>query len=507
MLDKRSSNNNNCALCGRLLFSKKEKKSKAVEEEKEEIINGIHFRFDTKDCAVLFKRFRSVYGDSKFKELLGQEQYISDPFWNKVIPTEKEIREIEKEESEKSENIILQIIRDPAEVQKLGFELIRSAKEEILIIFSTANAFHRQIRVGGAKLLREVTIAKRDLNIRILTPQDERIKEVSSELKQQLKKIEVRHVEESLQTKVTVLIVDRKYSLSIEFKDDTKDSVYEAIGLATYSNSKSTVISYISIFESLWKQVELIERVTKLSEELKYQENVHRQFINVAAHELRSPIQPILGLAEILRSRKKRETDEKQDELLAIIIRNAKRLKELTENILDITRIENQSLNLHKEVVNIDELISKALEDIKSQTNYKKSIRLIYDDSKKESSSPPLLVEADRGRLIQVISNLLSNAIKFTKEEGMITVATEKRSNNNMDLLLVRVTDTGSGIDDDIMPRLFEKFVTRSEKGIGLGLFISKSIIEAHGGRIWAENNADGKGAIFTFTLPLLSAK
>ena len=505
MLDKRSSsNNNNCALCGKLLFSKKEEKSKAVEEEKEEIINGIHFRFDTKDCAVLFKRFRSVYGDSKFKELLGQEQYISDPFWNKVIPTEQEIREIEKEESEKSENIILQIIRDPAEVQKLGFELIRSAKEEISIIFSTANAFHRQIRIGGGQLLREVTIAKRDLNIRILTPSDERIRELSSELKHQLKKIEVRHVEESLQSKVTVLIVDRKYSLSIEFKDDTKDSVYEAIGLATYSNSKSTVISYISIFESLWKQVELIERVTKLSEELKYQENVHRQFINVAAHELRSPIQPILGLAEIIRSRKERG-NEKQDELLAIIIRNAKRLKELTENILDITRIENQSLNLHKEVVNIDELISKALEYIKSQTNYKKSMRLIYDDSKKESSST-LLVEVDRGRLIQVISNLLSNAIKFTKEEGTITIATEK-SRNNMDLLLVRVKDTGTGIDEDIMPRLFEKFVTKSEKGIGLGLFISKSIIEAHGGRIWAENNADRRGATFTFSLPLLSTK
>ena len=504
MLDNKSSNNN-CALCGKILFSKKEEKSKAVEEENEEIINGIHFRFDTKDCAIMFKRFRSVYGDSKFKELLGQEQYISDPFWNKVIPTEQEIREIEKEESEKSENIILKIIRDPAEVQKLGFELIRSAKEEISIIFSTANAFHRLIRIGGGQLLREVTMAKRGLNIRILTPRDERIKEVSSELKQQLKKIEVRHIEESLQTKVTVLIVDRKYSLSIEFKDDTNDSVYEAIGLATYSNSKSTVVSYISIFESLWKQVELIERVTKLSEELKYQENMHRQFINVAAHELRSPIQPILGLAEILRSRKERET-EKQDELLAIIIRNAKRLKELTENILDITRIENQSLNLHKEVVNVDDLILKTLEDIKSQTNYKKSIRLIYDDSKKESSSPPLLVEADRERLIQVISNLLSNAIKFTKEEGMITVETEKRS-NDIDLLLVRVKDTGTGIDDDIMPRLFEKFVTRSEKGIGLGLFISKSIIEAHGGRIWAENNADRRGATFTFSLPLLSAK
>ena len=503
MLDKKSSNNI-CALCGKILFSKKEEKSKAVEEEKEEIINGIHFHFDTKDCAIMFKRFRSVYGDNKFKELLGQEQYISDPFWNKVIPTEQEIREIENEESEKSENIILQIIRDPAEVQKLGFELIRSAKEEISIIFSTANAFHRLIRVGGGQLLREVTMAKRGLNIRILTPPDERIKEVSSELKQQLKKIEVRHIEESLQTKVTVLIVDRKYSLSIELKDDTNDSVYGAIGLATYSNSKSTVVSYVSIFESLWKQVELIERVTKLSEDLKYQENVHRQFINVAAHELRSPIQPILGLAEILRSKKEKE-NEKQDELLAIIIRNAKRLKELTENILDLTRIENQSLNLQKEIINIDDLILKTLEDIKSQTNYKKSIRLIYDDSKKESSSP-LLVEVDRGRLIQVISNLVSNAIKFTKEEDTITVATEKRS-NNMDLLLVRVKDTGTGIDEDIMPKLFEKFVTKSEKGIGMGLFISKSIIEAHGGRIWAENNADRRGATFTFSLPLLSTK
>ena len=503
MLEKRQNNNNNkCALCGKILFSKKEV-SKKNEDDNEEIINGVHFHFDTKDCAIMFKRFRSVYGDSKFEELLGQEQYISDPFWNKVIPTEQEIREIEKQ-SAQSENVILQNIRDPAEVQKLGFELIRSAKEEVLIIFSTTNAFHRQIRLGGDQLLREVSTSKTGLNIRILTPSDEKIKEVSSKLKQQLKNIEVRHVEESSQTKVTVLIVDRKYSLSVELKDDTKDSVDEAIGLATYSNSKSTVLSYISIFESLWKQAELIEHVTKLSEELKYQENAHTQFINVAAHELRSPIQPILGLAEILKSRREKEI-EKQDELLSIIIRNAKRLNELTENILDITRIENLSLTLRKEAINIDDLIIKILEDVKSQMNYKKNIRLIYDESKKDFSSP-LLVEADRGRLTQVISNLLSNAIKFTKEEGTITIATEKIS-NSMDLLLVSVKDNGTGIDEDIMPRLFERFVTRSEKGIGLGLFISKSIIEAHEGKIWAENNVGSSGATFTFSLPLISTK
>ena len=278
-----SSDNNKCALCGKILPLTNQDKFDTSKEEL--IIDGILYRFDAKDCANMFKRFRSVYGN-KFSELLGLEQYISDPFWNKVIPSEQEISEIEKEATAKSEDTILQIIRDPIEVQKLGFELIRSANEEVLIIFSTANAFHRQERIGGIQLLREVIPTKRELNIRILTPSDERIKETSSELQHQLKKVEVRHVEESLQTKVTVLVVDRKYSLAIELKDDTKDSVHEAIGLATYSNSKSTVISYVSIFESLWKQVELIEQVTKLIEKSKDEEKMHKEFINIAAHEL-----------------------------------------------------------------------------------------------------------------------------------------------------------------------------------------------------------------------------
>ena len=502
MMDKVSSNNNNkCALCGKILpLTKHEKFGTNIGEEI--IIDEIPYRFDAKDCATMFKRFRSVYGN-KFDELLGQEQYISDPFWNKVIPSEQEIREIEKEESSKSEeNIILQIIRDPAEVQKIGFELIRSAKDEVLIIFSTANAFHMQEHVGGIQLLGEVITTKKELNIRILTPTDERIKKISSELRHQLKKIEVRHIEESLQSKVTVLVTDRKYSLAVELKDDTKNSVHEVIGFATYSNSKSTVISYVSIFESLWKQVELIEQVTKLSEKLREEEKMHKEFINIAAHELRSPIQPIVGLAEILSSKKETEI-AKQEELLSVIIRNAKRLKELTENILDITRIENQSLNLHKELVDIDDLIANALEDVKTQVSYKHNIKLIYNDYQKES---PLFVEADRGRLTQVISNLLSNAIKFTKE-GTITVVTEEKRSNNIDLLLVRVRDSGTGINESIMPILFKKFATRSEKGMGLGLFVCKSIIEAHGGKIWAENNADGKGATFTFSLPLLSIK
>lgn len=223
----RDSSNNKCALCGKILFTNK------PETIKKEIIDGIHYFFDTKDCAIMFKRFRSVY-DNKFNELLGQKDYVSDPFWNKVIPSEKEIKEIEKENAKSD---ILQIIRDPAEVQKLGFELVRSAKEEVLVMFSTANAFHRQERIGGIHLLSKMTAAKRGLHIRILTPADARIKEIASEVERQQQKVEVRYIEESLRTEVTVLIRDRKYSLAVELRDDTNDMIHSAIELATYSNS------------------------------------------------------------------------------------------------------------------------------------------------------------------------------------------------------------------------------------------------------------------------------
>lgn len=231
-------------------------------------------------------------------------------------------------------------------------------------MFSTPNAFHSQDWSVGVRLS-DMTDFKRDINIRIITPTDDKINEITSELKQnqQTKNIEIRHIQEALSITITVLIVDRKHSLSIELIDDTEANVHETIRFATYSNSKSSAISYIAIFESLWKQVELIEQISKMTEKLKTKEKVHKEFINIAAHELRSPVQPILGLAELLRSRKEIGIG-KQDELLTVIIRNAKRLKELTENILDITRIEDQTLHLHKELVDLDDSIANTLEPV-----------------------------------------------------------------------------------------------------------------------------------------------
>jgi signal transduction histidine kinase len=233
----------------------------------------------------------------------------------------------------------------------------------------------------------------------------------------------------------------------------------------------------------------------KANEQLKNQEKIQEEFINVAAHELRTPIQPILGLSELLQSK---EENEEKHRLIETITRNAKRLHRLTEDILDISKIESQSLKLHKEQFNVNDLISNVVQDYRNQIEKDDIITLSYK-SKKDIN---FLVEADRYRITQVISNLLDNAIKFTKE-GIISVTLEKKKEDNRQEVLVSVKDSGTGIHSDILPKLFSKFATKAEKGTGLGLFISRSIVEAHGGRIWGENNTDGKGARFSFTLPL----
>jgi two-component system sensor histidine kinase VicK len=311
--------------------------------------------------------------------------------------------------------------------------------------------------------------------------------------------VDFRIAEEKLQTQITLVLIDKKHCMILELKDDTRDSSYTAAGLSTYSNSKSIILSYASIFEILWKQNELYEQ-------LKIHDKMQKEFIDVAAHELRTPIQPILGLAQVLQSKMKSDNNASNahyQELLNPIVRNAKRLQQLTEDILDVTKIESQSLQLKKELLNINEVILTVLADY--GTNIKKIQSGITNSNVKIAlnSKDYVFVMADRSRLYQVLANVLNNAIKFT-EEGSITITVQKIRDVNE--ALVSIKDTGAGIDAEILPRLFSRFTTKSQtSGTGLGLFISKGIIEAHGGRIWAENNADGKGAIFSFTLPIVN--
>jgi signal transduction histidine kinase len=319
--------------------------------------------------------------------------------------------------------------------------------------------------------------------------------------------------------KVTVLIVDRKYSLIIELNDDSKDDSYEAIGLATYSNSKSTVLSYASIFESLWMQSELYQQLKEAHKQLKVHDKMQKEFINIAAHELRNPIQPILGLTDIVR---RNETDLQQKEFLGIVARNARKLKQLTEDVLDVTRIESNTLQLNKEEFDLRDLVMHAIEEYKNQVAVQgNKIKLVYyedgDDYYEHGNTQSgrdgqkVVVYADKYRLNQVITNLLSNSIKFTNDRETISIKIKKSDGNNSignndNTTTVSIKDTGPGIDSEILPRLFTKFATKSDKGtgIGLGLFISKKIVEAHGGKIWAQNNCNENGATFYFNLPLI---
>jgi two-component system sensor histidine kinase VicK len=222
---------------------------------------------------------------------------------------------------------------------------------------------------------------------------------------------------------------------------------------------------------------------------------MQKEFISIAAHEIKTPIQAILGMSGILKY-----YPERTDEVVEVISRNAVRLQRLSTNILDATRIESQTFKLERERFNIRDLIPIIIEDYKERikNNANSGIELMYNNN---LNNDPIVVEADRERIIQVISNLISNSIQFTNE-GYISLNIV--TDNDRKEVIVTVKDSGIGINPEILPRLFSKFVTRSQRGTGLGLFISKNIIESHGGRIWAESNVlDGKGTIFGFTLPL----
>jgi signal transduction histidine kinase len=233
------------------------------------------------------------------------------------------------------------------------------------------------------------------------------------------------------------------------------------------------------------------------NDQLKVHDKMQKEFINIAAHELRTPIMPILGEAEFIEHQfnNTRKTVEIEKEQLSLIIRNAKRLDRLASDILDVSKIESQSLKLNKERFNLKEVLSAAVQDLRDHIakniGNNPSLQVLY-------KADDIIVSADKERISQVISNILNNALKFT-EEGYISISTERKGKD----VIITVKDTGVGIDSEILPRLFSKFTTKSEKGTGLGLYISKNIVERHGGKIWAANNADGKGATFIFSIPI----
>jgi signal transduction histidine kinase len=270
--------------------------------------------------------------------------------------------------------------------------------------------------------------------------------------------------------------------------------VASALGIffvITYWNKGLRKVVYI-------QTKELQETTKKLS----YHDKLQKEFIDIAAHEFRTPIQSVLSYSEMIHTNLKNF-----DQYFDRIIRNAKRLEKLTEDVLDVSRIEGKNLQLTKSYFDLNHTIEQVIEDHQKEA-LEKEIKISFD-----SKNVTTTIHADEARLQQVIDNLLSNAINFTNKGNIIVSSfrgtedingkIDDSNNSDKESIVVEIKDTGAGINPEMMPRLFEKFATRSISGTGLGLYISKSIIDSHGGRIWAYNNKDGKGATFTFMLPV----
>jgi signal transduction histidine kinase len=434
---------------------------------------------------------------SNAREVIEQQRYIFRSFWNKAIPAKQRIKEIE----EGIEAEFVEVITDGIKAANLMVDFAKSVREEAQLILSQPKTMEQAGKLGMLDHLIHAANSY-GAEIRVITPITVENSKLARQIMNQAPNIQILAGPVST---AGLFVQDGERYLKAEDKDPNAAETAEATSRVIYSNSKNGVKSFKSIFETLWKQSELYEQLRIANEKLILHDNMQKEFINIAAHELRTPIQPILGLVEILglQFSEEGEDDEKttkekaeitRDEL-AILVRNAKRLERLSSNILDIARIESGTLHLNIQEFNLNDVLSPLVQDARNviKNTGKEDVITQYVPSDNN-----IVLKADKDRLSEVVWNLLDNATKFT-EKGSISIASRKENSH----ITVTVKDSGSGIDSDVLPKLFTKFVTKSEKGTGLGLYIAKSIIEAHGGKIWAESNKDGKGATFTFTLPL----
>jgi two-component system sensor histidine kinase VicK len=424
---------------------------------------------------------------SNVRGIIEQQQYLFNSLWDKSIPAEQRIEEIERGIQAE----FFEIINDTKKISEILIDLAKSVVNEVVLLLPNDRALVRIDRLGVIDSL--LNASRNGVIIKIICPlsnENKRIQEKIFDAPPNVKLIDGSNSQHGL------YIIDGIKFLRVELVKPEAESFLEAIGFAIYSNNKRSADLYRWMFELLWN-----ERVINL--ESKKANQMQKEFMNVAAHELRTPIQPIVGLAHLLRYEKE-YMKGKEQESLDVIIRNAERLQRLAENILDASRIESQRLTLRKGKFNLDDLLFNIVQDYcqqgKNSTSSGEGVAILY-----EPPDENIVVEADKERISQVMRNIIGNALEFTNEGNVsVTLRRERqKEKEGKQIAVVTVRDTGCGVDPAIISRVFEKFVTKSEKGTGLGLFVSKSIVQAHEGRIWVQNNTEGeKGATFYFTLP-----
>jgi two-component system sensor histidine kinase VicK len=463
-----------------------------------------HLRYTPLNFSVTDKEFNftvsnTVDGSTSPNVLISNElPYIKqfnslfEELWSQGVNTADRILEIEKG----IEPDFFEVINEKNKAAELLLSLSKLAKEEVLFLLPNDKELIRMKKLGVLDTLQKASL--RGVNVRVICP----VSNVNLELVEQLRvQSQIKFVKGN-ESESGIMIIDSSHFISAELVNPSSERFSEAIGVALYSNSKRSTSMLRSFFNSLWNQAELLRR-------LELQEKMEKEFVNMAAHELRTPVQPLLGMTDILMSQLEEEEKVEGDkrnktkeitvtkEDLEMIARNAKRLERLTSDILDASRIESNALKLNLELIDLNEKIRIVVNDERSTIPQGKNLEIIFD----QKESAPLFVRADKLRLFEVLSNLIGNAIKFSDSGGTIIVTAEKSASKKE--AIVSIKDRGKGIDKEIVPRLFTKFASTSDRGTGLGLYLSKGIIQAHGGSIWAENNKNGIGATFRFTLPL----
>ena len=406
---------------------------------------------------------------------VGHFYRLFEEMWKNGVDARKRMEEIVGGVEHSS----VEVVENPQETMRIAWDLIESSRE-ILLMFSTPKAFLRQVGAGAFERLRP-TLNKTGTTMKVLIPYDEQVIPVIEKVRDEVPNVEFRVMGEGLKTKISILVADKAKTLVIETRDDDKEGLAEALGTATYTESRSLAVSYAAIFENIWKQTDMYEK-------LKLHEKMQSDFVNIAAHELRTPVQAIINYAELAAA-----NNEHRDEYYVRLLRNVNRLQTLTEDILEAARIDSGTLRLAKERFDLNAVVEAAADEVRASCKLKGVSVVVVPSATRR------MVVGDKGRLGRVVSNLLGNSVKFT-EKGSITVTVEAGGEN---VVRVRVADTGSGIDPSILPRLFSRFVAKSRSGTGLGLYISKSLVEEHGGRIWVEKNEQGRGATFAFEIPV----
>lgn len=345
---------------------------------------------------------------------------------------------------------------------------------------------------GGFKMIDR--IGAKGIRVRVLTLPDQENSFEIRKIKSKYPNIYFRDLEQVITSFNRIMVFDKENTVIWEVTDDDQLKFTEALGKAIFIDGLKTSETIASIFDSLWTQSEIHNRLKEAHEKVKVHDKMQSRFMDLVAHELRTPLQSILGITEILT---KDINNNDQNFMLQIIMSNARRLRRLSENILDITRLEGNILYLNKEEFSFNQLVKSTIADYITDIEYNKSVLFEYKNFDKE-----YVVMADKFRITQVIQNLVDNSIRFTESKGKIVLSLSDKIVHSKEIVVLSVTDNGEALRPKILSRLFTKFSSDSYYGVGIGLYLCRKLVEAHHGRIWVINNKNKSGCTFSFGIP-----